>query len=84
LRAEPSGVGVWSQLVTDHAGSSREIRTVFVIIVTLLVGVAVAGGVVAYVAFPRRGEELPVVPQFGEMMRKGADALPVLDETRKR
>ena len=54
-----------------------------VIVLTMLVGIVVAGAVVAYVAYPQRGVELPVVPQLGEAMRKGVDALPVLDEARQ-
>lgn len=40
----------------------------------------VAIGVATYVAFPHRGEELPAAPWLGDAMRKGVDALPVLDE----
>ena len=47
-----------------------------IILVMLLVLVAAA--VVVYVAFPHRGEDLPVVPQLGDAMRKGVDALPTL------
>ncbi|MGN0065742.1 MAG: hypothetical protein ACI379_16010 [Nocardioides sp.] len=49
------------------------------LLLTMLVGLLVAGAVVAYVAYPQRGEDLPVVPRLGEAMRKGAKALPVID-----
>ena len=40
--------------------------------------------VVVYVAYPHRGEELPVVPQLGDAMRKGVDALPTLEDSESR
>ncbi len=40
----------------------------------------VAGLVVAYVAFPHRGEEVPGVPWLTEAMTKAGEALPVIDE----
>lgn len=55
-----------------------------VIVLMLLFGLLVAGAVVAYVAYPHRGQELPVVPQLGEAMRKGADALPTLEDADSR
>lgn len=51
------------------------------IVITMLVILVVAGLVVAYVAFPHRGEELPGVPWLGEAMGRAADAAPTLDET---
>lgn len=50
-----------------------------IILVMLLVLVA-AAAVVLYVAFPHRGERLPVVPQLGAAMRKGADSLPTIGD----
>lgn len=47
----------------------------------MLAILALAGLVVLYVAFPHRGEEIPAVPWVGDAMRKGADALPTIDET---
>ncbi len=47
--------------------------------ITMLVIVAVAGLVVAFVAFPHRGEELPGVPWLGEAMSNAVDAMPTLD-----
>lgn len=50
------------------------------IVLTMLLILLVSGGVVVYVAYPHRGEELPVLPQLGDAMRKGVDSLPVLPE----
>ena len=49
------------------------------IVISMVVIVAVAGLVVAFVAFPHRGEELPGVPWFGEAMSTAVDAMPTLD-----
>ena len=49
------------------------------IVITMLVIVAVAGLVVAFVAFPHRGEELPGVPWLGDAMNNAVDAMPTLD-----
>ena len=49
------------------------------IVITMVVIVAVAGLVVAFVAFPHRGEELPGVPWLGEAMTNAVDAMPTLD-----
>ena len=52
----------------------------------LLIGLAmllilvVSGLVVAYVAFPHRGEEMPHAPWLGDAMNTATDALPTLDE----
>ena len=37
-----------------------------------------------YVAYPHRGEEMPVAPQLGNAMRKGVDALPTLEDSESR
>lgn len=50
------------------------------IVLTMLVILAVAGLVVAYVAYPHRGLEMPAAPWLGERMRQGVEALPVLEE----
>ena len=48
------------------------------IIVAMTVIVAIAAVVVVYVAYPHRGERLPVVPILGDAMRKSVDALPTV------
>ena len=50
------------------------------IILMMSLGVLIATAVAIYVAFPHRGEQLPVVPQLGNAMRKGVDALPTLED----
>lgn len=49
------------------------------IVISMLAIVAVAGLVVAFVAFPHRGEELPGAPWLGETMGRAAGAMPTLD-----
>ena len=50
------------------------------VIISMLLVTLLAGAVVAYVAYPHRGEEMPYVPQVGEAMSKAVEALPTLDE----
>lgn len=47
-------------------------------LVMLLILVA-AAAVVVYVAYPHRGEEVPVAPWVGEAMKRGVEALPTLE-----
>ena len=54
------------------------------IVIMLVLGVLVAAGVVVYVAYPHRGEDLPVVPQLGTAMRRGVDSLPTLQDADSR
>jgi hypothetical protein len=54
------------------------------IVLMMSFGVLVAGAVAMYVAYPHRGEDLPVVPQLGDAMRKGVDALPTLEDSESR
>ena len=55
------------------------------IVLMMTLGVLVAAAaVVVYVAYPHRGEDLPVVPQLGDAMRKGVDALPTLEDSESR
>lgn len=51
-----------------------------VIIVIMLLILVLSAAVMAYVAYPHRGAELPVVPQLGDAMRRGVDALPTIAE----
>ena len=53
-------------------------------ILVLTFGVLVAAAVVVYVAYPHRGEAVPVVPQLGDAMKKGVEALPTLEVSRRR
>jgi hypothetical protein len=45
----------------------------------LLLSLAIAGAVALYVAYPRRGEEVPHAPWLGDAMKRGVEALPTLD-----
>jgi len=54
------------------------------IVLTMLIVLVVSTTVVAYVAYPHRGEEMPYLPQVGEAMRKGVDALPTLEDSQSR
>jgi len=49
------------------------------IVVTMLVILVVAGLVVAYVAFPHRGEDLPGAPWLGEAMGWAGEAVPTIE-----
>ncbi len=49
------------------------------IVISMVVIVAVAGLVVAFTAFPHRGEDMPGVPWLGEAMDRASGALPTLD-----
>jgi hypothetical protein len=50
------------------------------IVIAMVVIVLVAGVFIAYVAFPHRGEDLPGAPWLGRLMRRGAQALPTVDD----
>lgn len=54
------------------------------IILMMTLGVLVAAAVAVYVAYPHRGEQMPVVPQLGDAMRKGVDSLPTLKDSESR
>ena len=51
-----------------------------VVVVTMVLILAVAALVTAYVAFPHRGERLPALPWLGQAMARAADAAPVIEE----
>ena len=53
--------------------------SVFVAMVVIL---ALAGVIVLYVAYPRRGTDVPNAPWVGDALRKGVEALPTLDNQR--
>lgn len=48
----------------------------------MLVILAAAGLVAAYVAYPSRGQDVPGVPWVGDLLERGVDALPTLDNQR--
>ena len=51
------------------------------LVIAMLVILVLAGLVVLYVAFPHRGEEMPAAPWLGDVMRKGVESVPTLDNT---
>jgi len=59
---------------------SEESTAVLFIVLAMLTCLVVSGLVVAYVAYPHRGETMPAVPWLGEAMGKAADAAPVIGE----
>ncbi len=50
------------------------------IVLMMLLVLVLSAAVVVYVAFPHRGEDLPLVPQLGDAMRKGVDSLPTIGD----
>lgn len=46
-----------------------------VLVVLMLAILVAAAGVVLYVAYPHRGEDVPGVPWLGEAMKKGVDGV---------
>ena len=50
------------------------------LLLAMLLTLVVAGVVVAYVAFPHRGEDLPGAPWLGDAMKRGVEALPTLED----
>jgi hypothetical protein len=55
---------------------------VILILLAMLAILLLALLVVVYVAYPHRGQEVPNVPWVGDLMRRGAEKLPVLEEDR--
>ncbi len=55
-----------------------------VVFVAMVVILALAGLVAAYVAYPRRGADLPALPWVGDALQKSVEALPTLDNQRER
>ena len=49
------------------------------IVVVMVLILVVAGLVVAYAAYPHRGERMPATPWLGDAMAKAADAAPVIE-----
>ena len=51
------------------------------LLLAMLLILVVAGVVVAYVAYPHRGEELPGAPWLGDALKRGVDAMPTLEDS---
>lgn len=54
------------------------------VLLSMLIVVAIAAAVVIYVAYPHRGETLPVVPKLGKAMRDAVNRAPTLDNVSAR
>jgi uncharacterized membrane protein len=54
------------------------------ILLLMLVALLIAGFVLAYVAYPHRGEEMPHAPWLGDAMKRGVESLPTLDNERSK
>lgn len=50
------------------------------IVIAMVLTLAVAGVVLAYVTWPHRGEDMPYVPAVGVSMRKAVASMPTLSE----
>lgn len=50
------------------------------IVIAMIAILALAVGIVLYVAFPHRGQDLPAAPWVGDAIRRGVEAMPVLSE----
>jgi hypothetical protein len=53
---------------------------VLVVTLGILLSLVVSGAVVLYVAYPHRGESVPVVPWLGDAMARAVEAAPVLED----
>ena len=71
-------------MVEMNRPTTSEEPPVLAIILMMTLGVLVAAAVGVYVAYPHRGEKMPVAPQLGTAMRKGVDALPTLEDSESR
>lgn len=54
------------------------------ILLVLLVSLLLSAAVLIYVAYPYRGEETPVTPELGRVLRRGVAFLPTLDRAHGR
>lgn len=61
--------------------SEESLSAVFVMILFVLTALIVAGAVFIYVAYPYRGEVMPWHPEVAEALKRGVEAMPILDST---
>ena len=52
----------------------------FLLFFAMILILVAAGAVFVYVAYPHRGQEVPHAPWLGEALKRGVDALPVLED----
>jgi uncharacterized membrane protein len=62
--------------------ASAYIGGVILILLAMLAILLLAFLVVVYVAYPHRGHEVPTAPWVGDLMRRGAERLPILEDDR--
>ncbi len=55
----------------------------FWIVASMVVILLLAGLVTAYVAFPRRGHDVPGAPWVGQALERGVESLPTLARQRE-
>jgi hypothetical protein len=53
---------------------------VLIVAFAMLLILVLAGAVVAYVAFPHRGEQMPALPWLGDAMSRARRALPTQEQ----
>jgi hypothetical protein len=63
----------------DRFLTFRKWFAVLLIAIAMLSILILSGAIVAYVAFPHRGEEMPAVPWLGTALGKARQALPTQD-----
>jgi hypothetical protein len=56
----------------------------FLLFFAMLLILVAAGAVFVYVAYPHRGQEVPHAPWLGEALKRGVDAMPVLEDEHTR
>ena len=61
---------------------SEESKVLFVVLAILL-SLAVSLVVALYVAYPGRGEKMPIAPWIGDALEKAADAAPTLEDNER-
>jgi hypothetical protein len=71
-------VAPW-EAVGERLSESREVFRVVPIVIVMALILVLAALVVAFVAYPHRGEDLPGVPWLGDAMARAADAVPTLE-----
>ena len=49
------------------------------IVIAMVAILAISAVIVAYVAWPHRGADMPAVPWLGDAMNKAVDSLPTVD-----
>ncbi len=52
----------------------------FLLLLAMMLTLLVAGAVVVYVAYPHRDQEVPVAPWFGDVLKRGVEAMPTLED----